>query len=63
MDLAEKGVRFVTIYPGRVKTRLGGADAPLHVGESVSRLRHVVNSISAANNGGFLDLYGNTLDW
>ena len=63
VDLAEKGVCFVAIHPGRVKTSLGGADAPLDVGESVSRLRDVVKTVSAANNGSFLDLYGNTLKW
>lgn len=49
---------FALFHPGWVKTDMGGAQAPMRVADSVTRLRVTLESASAADNGGFFDESG-----
>ena len=49
------GAVLVALSPGWVQTDMGGADAPLSVGESVSSMRKTLASLAVKHKGAFLD--------
>jgi len=51
------------IHPGWVRTEMGGAAAVVEVAASVSSVLRVVHGLTAAQNGGFLDLEGRRIPW
>lgn len=53
----------VALHPGWVRTDMGGAGAPLEVGQSVADLRATVAALTPAQNGAFLDRDGQPLAW
>jgi hypothetical protein len=42
---------------------MGGSQAPLSVGESVSAMIRTIDAWGADDNGGFFDLDGEALPW
>ncbi len=61
--LAEQGVIVLAISPGWVRTDMGGADAMLTPADSVAGMLRVIDALTAADNGRFLDHLGTTVAW
>ena len=53
----------VALHPGWVQTDMGGEQADLTVNDSVSRMRRVLDSLTADDNGRFLNHDGAAIDW
>jgi NAD(P)-dependent dehydrogenase (short-subunit alcohol dehydrogenase family) len=62
-ELGRQGYISVVIHPGWVKTRMGGEGAPVEPVDSVAGMLRVIGSLSAADNGRFIDYQGNGLPW
>jgi hypothetical protein len=42
---------------------MGGAEAPIAAAESVAKMSRLIDRVSAAESGQFVDLEGNTIPW
>jgi NAD(P)-dependent dehydrogenase (short-subunit alcohol dehydrogenase family) len=62
-ELAGQGTVVVSMSPGWVATDMGGASAPLEPPESVRGMLNVVDALTPARSGTFLDHTGATLPW
>jgi len=62
-DLAGRGVTAVAFHPGWVSTDMGGASAPIGPAESVGGMRRVIERLTPADNGRFLDYDGSEIPW
>lgn len=62
-DLAREGFTVVTFSPGWVRTDMGGPQAPLSPEESVRGMLEVIDRLTTADNGKFLNYDGSTLPW
>lgn len=63
MVLKHDGIITVALCPGHVKTRLGGPEAMLDVGQSVSALRGLIGGLTMEDNGTFRMFNGETVPW
>lgn len=63
LTFGPQGATCVSLHPGWVKTDMGGAGADLAVQDSVSGMRATLASLSAADNGRFLNYDGAPLAW
>ena len=63
IDLSAQGVIAVALHPGWVKTRMGGAQAPLSLSESVQGQQQLLRALTPAQNGGFFNYDGKALPW
>jgi NAD(P)-dependent dehydrogenase (short-subunit alcohol dehydrogenase family) len=63
LDLAARGVTVVALSPGWVRTDMGGRKAPLAVADAVQGLRKVLDSLTPADSGTFIDYDGTRLPW
>lgn len=61
LDLAAQGVVAALLNPGHVKTRIGGAKAPMSPAESVAKMRTVIAGLTASDAGKFLHYDGTEL--
>ncbi|HET9770137.1 MAG TPA: SDR family oxidoreductase [Acidimicrobiia bacterium] len=62
-ELARQGTVVVAMSPGWVATDMGGPQATLRPDESVRGLLNVVDALTPAQSGAFLDHTGATLPW
>jgi NAD(P)-dependent dehydrogenase (short-subunit alcohol dehydrogenase family) len=62
-ELAGQGTIVVSMSPGWVATDMGGPSAPLEPPESVSGMLNVVDALTPAQSGTFLDHAGAELPW
>lgn len=62
-DLGPSGVIVCSLHPGWVRTDMGGPQAALSTAESVRALLRVIDSLNAADNGGYLDPGRQTIPW
>jgi NAD(P)-dependent dehydrogenase (short-subunit alcohol dehydrogenase family) len=62
-ELAPDGFTCVVLHPGWVRTDMGGANATYTPQESVAGLVAVIEKLSPADNGRFLDFKGNAIPW
>jgi NAD(P)-dependent dehydrogenase (short-subunit alcohol dehydrogenase family) len=62
-ELAGQGTIVVAMSPGWVATDMGGPSAPLEPPESVKGMLHVVDALTPAQSGTFLDHAGAVLPW
>ncbi|MBC7814335.1 MAG: SDR family oxidoreductase [Burkholderiales bacterium] len=62
-DVLEFGIINVVINPGWVQTDMGGSDAELMPEESIAGILRVVDSLTPADAGRFLDWQGNEHPW
>ncbi len=61
LDLAAEGIASVLLNPGHVRTRIGGAQAPMTPAESVTKMRAVIAGATVADAGKFLHFDGSEL--
>ncbi|KZT62939.1 4-dihydrotrisporin dehydrogenase [Calocera cornea HHB12733] len=62
-ELGKEGFTVVSISPGWVQTRQGGRDAPLTATDSVSAILKVVNGLTPAQSGAFINYDGTEIDF
>jgi len=58
-----EGIAVVMVHPGWVRTDMGGEDAPLAVSDSAAGLARLVERVTMADTGRFLDHDGSTMPW
>lgn len=63
IDLAGMGVTSVVLHPGWVSTDMGGSNATLGPEESVRGLRGVLDGLTPAQSGAFVDYGGAEIPW
>jgi NAD(P)-dependent dehydrogenase (short-subunit alcohol dehydrogenase family) len=63
IDLQPKAIIVLALHPGWVQTDMGGPKAPLTVQESVASLRALLERVSLADSGRFLNFDGAELPW
>lgn len=62
-ELKEMEITVVAIHPGWVKTDMGGENAPLELESSITSIINVIDSLSIADTGKFLDWQRNEVQW
>ncbi len=62
-DLGPSGIIACSLHPGWVRTDMGGMQASLSTKESVRALLRVIDSLTPADNGSYLDPERNTIPW
>lgn len=63
IDLAPQGIKLGIYHPGWVKTDMGGANALISTGESVSALRQQIEQLTLENSGQFKNYDGSIIPW
>ena len=63
LDVKRRGVIAVMFHPGWVKTRMGGAGAPLQPEESISGMRRVIGGLQPGDSGEFFGHDGARIPW
>jgi NAD(P)-dependent dehydrogenase (short-subunit alcohol dehydrogenase family) len=63
IDLAPRGITCVVVNPGWVQTDMGGAHATLTPTESVTMLRHLIETLRPAQSGKFFNYDGREYAW
>jgi NAD(P)-dependent dehydrogenase (short-subunit alcohol dehydrogenase family) len=63
LDLAARGIRAVTLHPGWVQTDMGGPNALITAEESVSGMRHVLETVTNQQSGHFISYDGSEIPW
>lgn len=63
IEWTPKGLIFASLHPGWVKTDMGGSDADIDVTTSILGMRRVIDGLTAADSGHFLDYTGEELAW
>jgi len=62
-ELGPKGATVVLLHPGWVQTELGGPRATTPANESVSAMRAVLDKLTPADNGRFINFDGSPIPW
>jgi NAD(P)-dependent dehydrogenase (short-subunit alcohol dehydrogenase family) len=62
-DLKSRGVIVVTMHPGWVKTRMGGAGAPVSVEQCVAGQQRLFDKLTMVDSGHFFNYDGTELPW
>lgn len=62
-DLASKRIAVVVFHPGWVSTDMGGGAAPLSPEDSVASLTRIIDGLTLADSGRFLDYDGSEIPW
>lgn len=62
-ELRHRHITVVALNPGWSRTRMGGANAPLLVEESVAGQQRVLENLSILDTGTFINYDGQTLPW
>ena len=62
-EVADSGVGVLLLHPGWVRTRMGGASAPLSTQESVAGMRQLVERYEASDSGHFYRYDGSEIPW
>jgi len=63
IDFKPLGISLATLHPGWVQTDMGGPDGLIDIPTSVHGLKLVINSLSLANTGQFIDYEGKLIAW
>lgn len=63
LSLDESWLNCTVIHPGWVKTRMGGASAPVSLSASIAGISKLIESSNSARSGHFYDFEGDELPW
>lgn len=63
IDLHAEGISVLLLHPGWVKTRMGGENALVTPEQSVSGMRHIIETTTLKDSGRFLAFDGRELSW
>lgn len=63
IDLRARGITVIAVHPGWVQTDMGGASAPLTPAQSIAGLKRVVEGLTPAASGKFLNHDGAEIAW
>ncbi len=63
IDLADRGISVISLHPGWVQTEMGGPNAEITTGQSVSGLKKILQSAGLQQNGQFIEYDGNNIPW
>jgi NAD(P)-dependent dehydrogenase (short-subunit alcohol dehydrogenase family) len=63
IDVKGDGVTAAVLHPGWVRTRMGGAQAPLTPEASVAGMRRVISGLTAERTGSFFNYDGAVIPW
>lgn len=63
LTLTPENIPVAILYPGWVKTDMGGNEAPLFPQESVAGMRKVIANLTMAQSGSFLNYDGSSIAW
>ena len=63
IDLAPLGITCVVVNPGWVQTDMGGPHARISPAESVTKLRHLIDTLGPAQSGKFFNYDGHEYPW
>lgn len=63
LEMTPRGVIVAVINPGWVQTDMGGDKAPTTVEESVTGMRRVIDALTPAEAGSFLNWKGGSYPW
>jgi NAD(P)-dependent dehydrogenase (short-subunit alcohol dehydrogenase family) len=63
VDLAGRGIIALPLHPGWARTAMGGPLAPVDPADSVSGMRKVIDGLTLADAGRFLQFDGTELPW
>jgi NAD(P)-dependent dehydrogenase (short-subunit alcohol dehydrogenase family) len=61
--LRERSIALVALHPGWVRTEMGGSGAQIDAGESVRGLLKVIDALTLADSGHFVDYRGERVPW
>ncbi|MGR5061686.1 SDR family oxidoreductase [Photobacterium sp. DNB22_13_2] len=62
-DLQPEGIITVALHPGWVQTEMGGPNALIEAQASAAGLKKVIDNLTPADSGLFMDYQGNYLPW
>jgi len=62
-DLADKGVKVLSLHPGHIKTDMGGPYATVDTADSAAGLKQVIEAAPYSGELKFLDWEGRELPW
>ena len=62
-ELGPKGATVVLLHPGWVQTALGGPNAVITPKDSVTGMRSVLDGLTPADNGRFINFDGTPIPW
>ncbi len=63
IDLADRGITAISLHPGWVLTDMGGPNAEIDTGESVTGLKAILQQAGPAQNGCFVEYNGQPIPW
>ncbi|RUS21664.1 4-dihydrotrisporin dehydrogenase [Endogone sp. FLAS-F59071] len=63
LDLLSEKFTVLALHPGWVQTDMGGKSASISPPESISGMLQVIEKVTAADSGKFLDYQGSSLPW
>jgi NAD(P)-dependent dehydrogenase (short-subunit alcohol dehydrogenase family) len=63
IDLAPRGITFVVVNPGWVRTDMGGPNATSEPSESISRMRRLIATLGPEQSGKFFNHTGREYPW
>ncbi|MSO75986.1 MAG: SDR family oxidoreductase [Alphaproteobacteria bacterium] len=62
-DLRGRGIAVVLLHPGHVRTDMGGSSAPVSPAASATGMRRVVDDLTLAGSGQFINYDGMKIPW
>jgi len=63
IDLKDQGIKVIALHPGWVRTDMGGPNGSIDTRTSVDGIRHVLEHISPADSGRFINYDGTAIAW
>ena len=63
LEWQARGITVCVLHPGWVRTDMGGSKAALSTVDSASGLLHVIDALTPADTGRFLDYEGQEIPW